>query len=210
MATWTEDIVDGLRALGGTGTLSDIYSAVGPLRPTLPESWRDIIRRNIQDRSSDSAGYRGAQDLFFSVSGLGAGVWGLRSLAISTPDAIDKDAGSEAPGRTPQLIYRVLRDTELARQLKLLHRDQCQLCGLALRLSSARTYSEAHHVVPLGAPHHGPDTAENILVLCPNHHALCDYGAIALDVASLRQASGHRLAESSVEYHNTHIVGARF
>ena len=107
MATWTEDIVDGLRALGGTGTLSDIYSAVGPLRPTLPESWRDIIRRNIQDRSSDSAGYRGAQDLFFSVSGLGAGVWGLRSLAISTTDAIDKDSGSEAPGRTPQLIYRV-------------------------------------------------------------------------------------------------------
>jgi 5-methylcytosine-specific restriction protein A len=35
-------------------------------------------------------------------------------------------------------------------------------------------------------PHNGPDVFENILVLCPNHHAEFDYGLIAIDVDDFR------------------------
>lgn len=58
MPTWVEDIVAALTNLGGTGTYAEIYDAVEGLRADLPESWKDIIRRQIQDRSSDSAGYK--------------------------------------------------------------------------------------------------------------------------------------------------------
>lgn len=210
VATWTKDIIKGLGRISGTGTLTEIYAAVSPLRPNLPDSWRDIIRRNIQDHSSDSAGFRGGDDLLFSVEGLGGGVWGLREFVVATPEAEDIDGGSAASARVPQLTYRILRDTALARQLKLLHRDECQLCGLALDLSPTRTYSEAHHIVPLGAPHHGSDTSENIIVLCPNHHVLCDYGAIKLEGSAIRHRTGHRIASSSLDYHDTYIYGARF
>ncbi len=36
---------------------------------------------------------------------------------------------------------------------------------------------------PLGKPHEGPDTVENVLCLCPNHHVLFDRGAIGLDAS---------------------------
>jgi predicted restriction endonuclease len=69
----------------------------------------------------------------------------------------------------------------LARQLKLLYENRCQICGESITLPNGTRYSEAHHVRPLGRPHHGPDVAGNILVLCPNHHVMLDYGVIALE-----------------------------
>lgn len=104
---------------------------------------------------------------------------------------------------------RVLRDTQLSRQLKQMHDNTCQVCGEALSMGRKGTYSEAHHIKPLGRPHNGPDVAENILVLCPNHHAQCDYGAIRLDHSKLREAEGHHVGQQFIDYHNEKIVGAK-
>ncbi|OYO08171.1 hypothetical protein CGZ98_16600 [Enemella evansiae] len=78
MATWKDDIVAALGALGGSAAYADIYEEVARRRTSLPKSWRFIIRRTIQDHSSDSAGYKGREDLFVAVRGLHAGEWGLR------------------------------------------------------------------------------------------------------------------------------------
>jgi hypothetical protein len=80
MASWAEDIVTALRRLGGTGTYDEIYSEVAGIRPYLPPTWKEIIRRQIEDMSSDSEGFKGKADLFYSVEGLGQGVWGLRAM----------------------------------------------------------------------------------------------------------------------------------
>lgn len=58
---------------------------------------------------------------------------------------------------------------------------------------------------PLGGTHKGHDKIENILCLCPNHHALCDLGAIRLDLATLRQVEGHKIGRGFTEYHNTKL-----
>ncbi|MDI6103314.1 HNH endonuclease [Actinoplanes sp. NEAU-A12] len=210
MPTWEEDIVSALTSLGGTGTYAEIYDAVKTLRTDLPASWKDIIRRQIQDRSSDSAGYKNVADVFFSVEGLGRGVWGLRQLVQPTPTAADLPEGNDRPGRVRQATYRILRDTVLARQIKLLHRDACQICGEVLHISPTKTYSEAHHIIPLGGDHAGPDTASNVIVLCPNHHALCDMGAIALRREDIRVVEGHVISEVSLKYHNEQIFGRIF
>ena len=207
MASWTEDIVAALTALGGTGSYNDIYSEVARIRQDLPRSWKEIIRSRIEQRSSDSAAFQGKEDVFFSVEGLGHGVWGLRGMVKDSPVAIDIPTGNEAPGRAEQRTYRVLRDMRLARQLKLLHRDRCQLCGQTLRISEVRTYSEAHHIIPLGNKHNGPDAPGNIIVLCPNHHALCDMGAIPLHRSDILTVDGHVISDESIEYHNSRIFG---
>jgi predicted HNH restriction endonuclease len=208
MATWKEDIVAAFTALGGTGSYDDIYSQVAKIRPDLAESWKDITRRQIQDRSSDSVGFKKGEDLFFSVEGLGRGIWGLRGMVKDSQVAVDLPTGNEAPGRAEQRTYRVLRDTKLARQLKLLHRDRCQVCGEALRISGTLTYSEAHHIIPLGNKHNGPDVPGNIIVLCPNHHALCDLGGIPLNRSDILTVDGHVLSDKSLDYHNGHIFGS--
>jgi putative restriction endonuclease len=54
------------------------------------------------------------------------------------------------------------------------------MCGIRLK-GLAGPYAEAAHIRPLGAPHHGPDTADNILCLCPNHHVLFDHSGVMID-----------------------------
>lgn len=93
-----------------------------------------------------------------------------------------------------------------ARALKLRHRNQCQICGVAIPLWGGLTYAEAHHIRPLGHPHNGPDTPSNMIILCPNHHAQCDLGAIRLDIESLRRVSDHIIDTEYIQYHNTKIA----
>lgn len=79
MATWISDIVSALSNLGGAAPYDDIYAEIKRIRgSSLPSSWQDIIRREIQAHASESLGFKG-QPLFYSVNGKGSGVWGLLS-----------------------------------------------------------------------------------------------------------------------------------
>ena len=46
--------------------------------------------------------------------------------------------------------------------------------------SRAGAYAEAAHIRPLGAPHDGLETSDNILSLCPNDHILLDHGGVGI------------------------------
>jgi predicted restriction endonuclease len=63
------------------------------------------------------------------------------------------DLSAPAPERVETTAYRILRDTDLARQIKALHEYRCQICGHTIRLPDGSFYAEAHHIQPLGAPH---------------------------------------------------------
>jgi len=123
-------------------------------------------------------------------------------IVKETPIAFDY--GNLAPEKVETTTYRILRDTTLARDLKTLHKNKCQICGETITLSTG-DYSEAHHIKPLGTPHQGPDVSGNILVLCPNHHVMCDYGAIKLDTTTLRLHPDHILGDEFLRYHNEDI-----
>jgi hypothetical protein len=113
--------------------------------------------------------------------------------------------GADESAMNPE-VYRILRDTLLARTLKEMYQNQCQVCGESLQLSDSTAYSEAHHIKPLGKPLNGPDIAANILVLCPNHHVLCDYGALRLDFPELHHHPDHLIGAEFVNYHNEAIL----
>ncbi|MEO9214807.1 MAG: HNH endonuclease [Rhodanobacter sp.] len=204
MSTWLNDISIALANLGGIAHYDALYPEVKKVRAgALPDSWKQIIQRVIQDHSADSDGFKGSND-FYSVKGIGSGVWGLRSHLVSTPTASDLEPPS-APERLLIETYRILRDTELARKIKALHKNVCQLCGQTIPLKDGATYAEAHHIRPLGSPHNGPDVAENIVVLCPNHHVMLDYGVIPLETKSLRSLQGHVIGSAYIAYHNEHV-----
>ena len=87
---------------------------------------------------------------------------------------------SDAPTYATTTVTRRVRDSKAARKVKAWYDDTCQVCGVRLNLEPRRAYSEGAHVRPLGKPHVGTDDASNILCLCPNHHALLDYGGITI------------------------------
>jgi hypothetical protein len=142
--SWLEDIAKSLENLGGIASLEELYEEVDRVKSgPLPASWQATVRAVIEDHSSDSKRFRG-KDIFFSVDGIGKGIWGLRSQIPSTPAAVDLKEPEE-PKKTKVQIYRVLRDTLLARALKTLHKNSCQICGLALPLSQRNTYAGCVH-----------------------------------------------------------------
>jgi putative restriction endonuclease len=124
-------------------------------------------------------------------------------------DGVRSSAGP--PERVAQTLLRVVRDTALSRQTKHLYNFTCQVCGSRL-VGPAGPYAEAAHIRPLGQPHNGPDSLDNLLCLCPNHHVLFDLGAfqIADDFSliglagRLQVLSGHTISLDHIRYHRQH------
>jgi len=127
------------------------------------------------------------------------------TTSLLTPIALDitEPAGVQ---RSKIETYRVLRDTALARHIKILHQNKCQVCGSTINLFDGKSYSEAHHIRPLGAPHNGPDIAANIVIVCPNHHVALDYGALPLDKNHLKWIPGHDVGDKYIDYHNSVVL----
>jgi len=211
---WIDAIVQAFETLGGEAPYADLYKQIEKNPPrTLTKAWQATVRREVENHSSDSENYiKGKPDLFYS-KGIGTGVWGLRKAKEPHVDYTSKPASSQSVSKklTDPSIFvvsttdpivaidvkepeptqrasiqttRIIRDTKIVKQLKLLYLDRCQICGEAIILRS-RHYSEGHHLQPLGSDHNGPDISENIIILCPNHHVEMDYGALAIDPVTL-------------------------
>ena len=123
-------------------------------------------------------------------------------------------AGNVAPGRLQVMVQRIIRDTELSKSLKEHYNYECQICGEVIKTANG-LYAEAAHITPLGAPHNGPDIWENILCLCPNHHAMFDLGTFAiqddhtltgLEGKVFTVKSGHSPAPAHLKYHREHYL----
>lgn len=89
--------------------------------------------------------------------------------------------GNLEPEKKQISITATTRNMTLVKYLKNHYQDKCQICGEAIEISKGEFVSEVHHIQPLGA-HDGADVIENMIVLCPNHHAMFDRGAITIDL----------------------------
>ena len=74
---------------------------------------------------------------------------------------------------------------------------------MVIQMPDGSRYNEAHHIKPLGRGHDGPDAAKNIIVVCPNHHAMLDFGAIKLTIGDI--SPGHDIDLEFIRYNNTMI-----
>jgi len=129
---------------------------------------------------------------------------------------------TEIISRKTITVNRIIRDNALSRFLKALYDSHCQICKFTFMVPGGRKYAETHHIQPLGYPHSGIDHENNIIVLCPLHHAMFDYGVIALHPEKLTlmsidnnisgigtpmQLKKHPIAEESLEYHLENVYG---
>jgi len=175
-----------------TGDVKTLYAICGCHEFTRPIPYAELIKQADGTPLSDDFKYS-----YSLVKIADAGAADARHIAadLATP-----------PARIDAVVSRIVRDTALTRQLKSQYDDRCQLCGIRLEFSTGQSYSEAHHLQPLGRPHNGPDVRANIIVVCPNCHALCDHGGVTLARATLTTVKGHEIADEFVEYHNRAIA----
>ena len=145
-------------------------------------------------------------------------VWRYRLESVA--ETVPVQDSSEAPvGRTSTIVDRLLRDPSLALRVKALYQYACQVCSVRIE-SPSGPYAEAAHIRPLGRPDNGPDTASNILCLCPNHHKLLDSGGIIINgdwdvitmldghnIGQLKRYNKHQLTQEYIEWHRRRWVG---
>ena len=131
---------------------------------------------------------------------------GISRVGEDTPEYL----GTETPRRDTVKTSRIIRNSAVGNKVKELHDHSCQICGMRLETPSG-PYAECCHIRPLGKPHNGPDTLDNVLCLCPNHHALFDLHAIHIadnmtiveTGEGLGLAEGHVLSIAHIQYHRS-------
>ena len=178
---------------------------------------RVIRGTNLDSPYAPRSGYRYdglymVDDYWQEEGRSGFRIWRYRLIKLpSVPMRVD--AASEnaaihpAAERRETTVLRLVRDTAQARRIKALYDYRCQMCGTRLE-GLAGTYAEAAHIRPLGAPHNGPDTLDNILCMCPNHHVLFDHGGVGIGEdlsligaeARLQVHPRHRINEDYLRY----------
>jgi hypothetical protein len=107
--------------------------------------------------------------------------------------------------RVSVTVQRQRRDSRVVFELKHLYDFRCQVCSVSIPMGRGRGfYCEAHHIRPLGIPHNGADSSDNILIVCPNHHKTLDYGAMMIDLSRLVLLK-HEISEANIRYHNEEL-----
>ena len=179
--TYKEAIVESLNRLGGHATLSDIYDTFEHVYTgTLSSSWKDQVRKCIQMNSSDSIIFDGRNDLFYSVGGLGKGIWGLRNYKGSIELTQEDDLYSEGKKYLREHLRRE-RNVKLiatAKQRFIARHDHlyCEVCGFDFYQvygELGENFIEAHHIKPVSEMAEGEKTrVEDIIMVCSNCHSM--------------------------------------
>jgi len=156
------------------------------------------------------------EDYWHTKGKSGHTIWRFRLTKIASTSPRSRRIAEisesyESTRRQPTTIVRIIRDTQQARHVKELYDYHCQVCGIRLE-SSAGPYVEEAHIRPLGSPHDGPDTLDNLLCLCPNHHVLFDYGGFTINddftllgiFGQLTVKPEHHISRTHLRYHRTH------
>ncbi len=157
------------------------------------------------------------ESFWHEIGKSGFRIWRFRLVRISEHFApgqlIEEEQADYSVKRQEVRVVQIVRDTAKAKEIKALYRYKCQMCGTRLKCP-AGPYAEAAHVRPLGVPHSGPDSADNILCLCPNHHVLFDNGAISIaedfsligDPGNLTVHRNHHISKEHLAYHREHLL----
>lgn len=172
-----------------------------------------VIRGSKGDkRFSPQSGFRydglyRVADHWSEIGKSGFRIWRYRLVRLSNDEAMpyqtstptQLQGGNLTPRTSTGVVTRVVRDTKVSRSVKRLHNHRCQICDIAL-LVPGGAIAEGAHIRALGKPHNGPDTPDNLLCLCPNHHVLFDQGGIYLaDDFTIKSHDGNVLGPLKVK-----------
>jgi len=114
---------------------------------------------------------------------------GSLEAAIEEQPVLERPEAAEAVERVRAQVERFLRSPRFRRQVVAAYGGRCAACGMQLEMV------EAAHLWPAANPG-SPDTLDNGICLCRNHHRAFDYGLIRIDPRTWRIEVDDRVRES--------------
>jgi len=137
----------------------------------------------------------------------------IQDLEQRLGDSLSPDY--KRPSRAEVKVNKLNRNISLREKIKQIYDYQCQVCNVLLEKPDGAIAVGAH-IQGLGRPHNGPDVIENMMCLCPNHHAQFDAFSFYIEPSSLevvgldgfentkiKKSNRHKLDIKFLEYHKT-------
>ena len=101
--------------------------------------------------------------------------FGYTTLGSAIDDIEQPSIGNEQPGRAKYAASYYLRDEKVRKAVLARANGRCEHCGtIGFGKPDGSFYVEAHHIISLAKQ--GPDTLENVIALCANHHREAHFG----------------------------------
>lgn len=127
-------------------------------------------------------------------------------------EMIELPSGNEQIERREITAERIERDSAVIQSLKELYDDTCQVCGDRRLQDRGEGFSHAHHLMPLGKPHDGPDVPKNVIIVCPNHHEDFEHGMLTIDPQTLEIDHEYEegISGETIDTKGDHDVGAQY
>ncbi len=204
---WLKDLLEIILNINkAIFTLDDLYFYIPKLQYLHPDNLhiKEKIRQQLQILRDKNI-----------INFLGSGKYELNNFY--TLNNLNENNSHQYPKQILMIVNRLIRDTKLIVEVKRMYDFSCQICGQSIKTPKGN-YVEGCHIRPLGGIHHGSDTIDNILSLCPNHHILLDTGAITIldnfdiidfvqskTIGKLFVSNDHHINLENLKYHREHI-----
>lgn len=177
-----------LKDIDGEGHLQEIYDLYEEYFPerTAVNAWKDGIRRDLQQFSSDTDTYKNLktkkEDLFYCEK-IGYGFWGLRDFSVHRDTVVRASDIEYGEGKKKLVTHlRSERDKRLIRNAKNAFREKhgklyCEACNFyfddVYDHDGPIDYIEGHHRILISEmPEGHKSKIEDIIMLCSNCHRM--------------------------------------
>jgi len=186
--TWKDELIRGLKYFGGEAHRKELFIYIkNTTTKPMPREFGQTLQATLEHFSKDSNNFHKNNhrkiDVFYSVNGIGSGVWGLKDYVVDenmdrTQDDISYPEGKE---KLRQHIQKE-RNSKLIRDAKQMFKEKhgklfCQICGLdfyEVYGDLGKDFIEAHHNKKQISDMHEETTTkiEDLLMLCSNCHSM--------------------------------------
>ena len=199
--TYLSSIISALNKLNGMGSLNEIYEAIeeeGKLNFIYSNpNWKDNVRATIQRHCSQTKSYRGSEDLFCSVYGLGEGYWKLKNYKSSELTIItDLDITTTEK----EMLIKSRIGQGIFRDRIIEKYQHCIITGI----DDSRLLLASHIKPWRSASNYERLSSENGLLLSPLYDRLFDIGLITFD-DNMKVLISNKLSSENVSKINIDI-----
>lgn len=208
--TYLSSIISALNKLNGMGSLNEIYEAIeeeGKLSFIYSNpNWKDNVRATIQRHCSQTKSYRGSEDLFCSVYGLGEGYWKFKNLDFSKYDnpIINRQmkmiADLDITNTEKEMIIKSRIGQGIFRDRVIQKYERCIITGI----DDSRLLLASHIRPWRSASNYERLSSENGLLLSPLYDKLFDIGLITFD-DNMKVLISNKLSSENVSKINIDI-----
>ncbi len=111
--------------------------------------------------------------------------------------------------REDTVVSKIKRSVLNREKIKKIYDHKCQVCNISINTPNGNIAIGAH-IKALGKPHNGPDTIDNMLCLCPNHHAQYDAFGFYIDPKTFKIVGLDELNDKKIKIDKKHKIQREF